>query len=213
MGNRFKITRVNAFWIAIVILVAVSFLNILVLDILFLQTKKNISSIVKSNESARTFVSKDQEDEICPKSCISEIDKVSSYLSGKTTAQTIISSDVKEILITLGSGTNKSTEYENVSTAQVFLDPTKYGKIKSVKFEVSLEVPTANQYVYVRLFNITDNNPVWNSEMYMSGGPSANLVSESIGLANGNKQYVVQMKSQLKHLTNLNQSRLRIETY
>ncbi len=210
-----KLTKANAFWIAIVILVVLSFINVIILDTLFLKNQKNIFSLLKSNKAV---LEKPQindiknDDSICPKSCISEIRQATSSSKEKIFTQTVITSSVKESLITLGTGTNASTDYENVPTTQVSIDPSKYGGIKSIKFEVSIAVPTANQYVYVRLYNITDKNPVWNSEMYMSGGPSANLTSEPIILPNGSKDYIVQMKSQLKHLTNLNQARLRIET-
>ena len=216
MENRIKVTRGNAFWIIVVLLVVLSFINILILDILFIKNQSTIASIIKSNKEVLKqplIDGRETNDEICPKSCISEIKQATSSSGQKTYTQTTITSSVKESLITLGTGTNTSTDYENVATTQVNIDPSKYGNIKSVKFEVSIAVPTANQFVYVRLYNITDKNPVWNSEMYMSGGPSANLTSEPITLPSGSKAYVVQMKSQLKAQTNLNQARLRIETY
>lgn len=217
MDSRIKINRENAFWIAVILLVAFSFINILILDILFLKNQNTISSLLKSNKNVLEnpiVTERKESNDTCSQSCISEIRKATSSLEQKPSTQTQsnVSSQVKESLITLGTGTNTSTDYENVPTTQVFIDPSKYGNIKSIKFEVSIAVPTANQFVYVRLYNITDKNPVWNSEMYMSGGPSANLISEPITLASGSKLYVVQMKSQLKHLTNLNQARLRIET-
>lgn len=215
MANRIKVTRVNAFWIIVVLLVVLSFINILILDVVFLRNQNKIASIIKSDKEIikQPLINGEKvSDEICPNSCISEIRKATSSSEQKTYNQTTITSLVKESLITLGTGTNTSTDYENVLTTQVSIDPSKYGEIKSIKLEVSIAVPTANQYVYVRLYNITDKNPVWNSEMYMSGGPSANLISEPITLASGSKLYVVQMKSQLKAITNLNQARLRIET-
>lgn len=216
MENRIKLTRGNVFWIIVVLLVVFSSINILILDVLFIKNNKSISSIIKSNKAILKQPltnGKEANNGFCPKSCISEIRQATSSSEQKNYTQTIITSSVKESLITLGTGTNTSTDYENVPTTQVFIDPSKYGNIKSIKFEVSIAVPTANQFVYVRLYNITDKNPVWNSEMYMSGGPSVDLTSEPITLPEGRKLYVVQMKSQLKHLTNLNQARLRIESF
>ena len=189
--------------------------NILVLDLLLLRssgTKESFNPQEKAIESINS-----QNQSLCPASCIARIEEATSSASfgvREDQEQTSASPrQVKESLITLGTGSNTSTDYENVATTQVYIDPSKYGTIKSVKFEVSIAVPTANQYVYVRLYNVTDKNPVWNSEMYMSGGPSAYLESGEITLTKGNKLYVVQIKSQLKHLTNLNQARLRIESY
>ncbi len=192
--------------------------NLLVLDILFL---KPSGTKFVSEKDKKTGISVDvQNQTLCPASCIAKIEEATSSSVAEVKKETtdskgtITSSpQLRESLITLGTGSNASTDYENVATTQVYIDPSKYGTIKSVKFEVSIAVPTANQYVYVRLYNITDKNPVWNSEMYMSGGPSAFLESGPITLASGNKLYVVQIKSQLKHQTNLNQARLRIESY
>lgn len=192
--------------------------NILVLDLLSLQSTK-VKPLFESNVKTEQ-VNEAQNQTLCPASCIAKIEEATVSSKDKNMVEDndvndspVVSAQARESLITLGTGTSASTEYENVPTTQVYIDPSKYGTIKSVKFEVSIAVPTANQYVYVRLYNITDKNPVWNSEMYMSGGPSAFLESGSITLASGNKLYVVQVKSQLKHQTNLNQARLRIESY
>src|SRR3989344_3164199 len=214
--DRIRIFEISLLKAGILFFFLFLFGNILILDILFIQNLK-AKAIVSSLETEK--IPSDESNPgsenqgLCPASCISEIRQASLSSEQRVSTPTTVTSQVKESLITLGTGTNASTDYENVLTTQVYIDPSKYGNIKSVKFEVSIAVPTANQFVYVRLFNVTDNNPVWNSEMYMSGGPSSYLVSGPITLASGNKLYVVQIKSQLKALTNLNQARLRIETY
>ncbi|MEK9178213.1 MAG: hypothetical protein AAB801_00360 [Patescibacteria group bacterium] len=219
--ERFKTIEGDFLKALIFFFFAFLFGNILVLDLLFLKSPKKELTSDKS-ESAKVSVDS-QNQTLCPASCIARIEEAtsSSGSSNKKASEeedaedesTASSTKIRESLITLGTGTNASTDYENVATTQVYIDPSKYGTIKSVKFEVSIAVPTANQFVYVRLYNITDKNPVWNSELYMSGGPSSFLESDPITLASGNKLYVVQMKSQLKHQTNLNQARLRIESY
>lgn len=116
----------------------------------------------------------------------------------------------KEYFIAFGSGTNSSSDWQDVPGAEAVLDFGNYQNIKEVKFEASITVPTANQAVWVRLFNKTDQHPVWNSEVTMSGGASSYMVSSPIVYDKGSKTYQVQMKTQLKYTANLTQARLHI---
>jgi hypothetical protein len=116
----------------------------------------------------------------------------------------------KEYFLPLGSGSSSSDDWEDVVGAQAVLDFGSYQNIKEIRFEASVDVPTANQTVSVRLFNKTDQHPVWYSEVYTSGGESSYLVSTPIIWDKGAKTYQVQMKTQLKFQANLTQSRLHI---
>lgn len=119
----------------------------------------------------------------------------------------------KEFFVPLGSGTNSVDEWTDVAGAQAYIDRSKYGSIKSVVFEASVDIPNGNQIIWVRLFNVTDKHPVWLSEMSHEGGTPKLLVSKPITLDSGNKLYQVQVKNQLKDKANLVQSRVRITTY
>lgn len=118
-----------------------------------------------------------------------------------------------EFIITLGSGTNTTDDWVDVVGAGSFIDSTKYGSIKKVVFEATVQIPNGNQTSYVRLYNATDKHPVWSSEMSLEGSEAKLLISQPITLDSGNKLYQVQMKSQLKDKTNLLQSRVRITSY
>lgn len=118
-------------------------------------------------------------------------------------------SSVKEYFVPLGSGTNQTSDWTDVPGVQATIDFGKYPNIKEVKFEASVHVPTANQYVYVRLYNVTDKHPVWYSDVSMNS-PTALLTSQPIIYDEGEKLYQVQMKTQLKFLANLVQSRIHI---
>lgn len=125
--------------------------------------------------------------------------------------QTVINeSGLKEYFISLGSGISSAIDWEDVGGLQTSLDLSTYGNIKEVRFEASVQVPTANQAVSVRLFNKTDKHPVWNSEVAMNSGAADYLVSSPIIFDNGKKTYQVQMKTQLGTAANLGQSRLHI---
>lgn len=138
----------------------------------------------------------------CPQSCINIINQSG---SGGSAA--------KEYFVPLGTGTNKSDDWLDVEGAQSYIDSTQYRKIKKVTFEATLEIPNGAQISYVRLYNVTDKHPVWFSEMNMDGSGPQLLISAPISLDPGQKLYKVQMKSQLKGLINLVQSRVHILTY
>lgn len=138
----------------------------------------------------------------CPKACISYINQNSG-----------IGSSAKEYFIPLGTGTNQTDDWQDVDGAQSYIDTAAYGKIKSVTFEATLELPAGAQTSYVRLYNATDKHPVWFSEMNMDGSGPRLLISSPITLDPGQKLYKVQMKSQLKIILNLVQSRIHIQTY
>lgn len=117
-----------------------------------------------------------------------------------------------ESFISLGSGINRSTEWEDIPGVQVTIDDTNYPDIQEVLFEAGILIPTGNQTVYVRLFNQTAKHPVWFSDLSHSGGDPTVLMSENIFLDEGQNTYQVQMKSSLGFATQLIESRIRIVT-
>ncbi len=116
---------------------------------------------------------------------------------------------VKDYFIPLGTGTNQTIDWTDVSGAVAAVDFGRYESIKEVRFEASVNVPSASQIVWVRLFNKTDKHPVWYSEVSTSNS-SAYLTSVPLIYDTGEKEYQVQMKTQLQGLTNLNQARIHV---
>lgn len=121
----------------------------------------------------------------------------------------VTDSGVKEYFISFGSGSSQASDWTDVSGLTATVDFGSYQNIKEIRFEASVNVPTANQVVYVRLFNKSDQHPVWYSEVSMTG-PSSYLISNPIIYDTGSKIYQVQMKTQLQFLASLPQSRLHI---
>jgi hypothetical protein len=119
-------------------------------------------------------------------------------------------SPIKDYFIPLGSGTSQASEWTDVPGTQATVDFGSYKNIKSIAFETSVAVPTANQSVWVRLYNTSDQHPVWHSEVMMEGGASAYLISSPIAYDKGSKIYQVQMKTQLQYPANLTQARIHI---
>lgn len=119
-------------------------------------------------------------------------------------------SGAKDYFVPLGSGTNQASDWTDVPGAQATVDFGSYQHIKSIVFEASVAVSTGNESVSVRLYNVSDQHPVWYSDVTMNGGDSAYLISQPIEYDKGPKIYQVQMKTQLQYPANLTQSRIHI---
>ncbi|MBI5122836.1 hypothetical protein HZA75_03170 [Candidatus Roizmanbacteria bacterium] len=155
-----------------------------------------------------------QNNNTCSPGCLAAIKQATAGTGGTTTTPTqIVSSGVKEFYIPFGSGSTSSTDWQNVSGLQAYVDTGNYNSIKTVTFEASVHVPTGNETVNIRLFNVTDGHPVWYSDVFFNGGTNSQLlISQPITLDPGNKLYQVQMKAQLTFPAILDQARLHILT-
>lgn len=154
-------------------------------------------------------------DSCYPLTCPELIRQATASSNKKTTTQVIqakSSSADKEFYIPLGAGQTTNDQWEDVAGLTAYIDSTKYSKIKTVTFEASMRIPTANGIVYARLYNATDNHPVWFSEVSAFSNTSSLFVSPPITLDTGNKLYKVQMKTSLKYESILDQARVHILT-
>ncbi|MCX6791578.1 MAG: hypothetical protein NT149_00895 [Candidatus Gottesmanbacteria bacterium] len=170
--------------------------NLVVLDYFFIKNYINEQYVLGEATTAATAAK-------CPAGCLTAINK----LAGTTTAT------AKEYFVPLGTGTNTTSDWADVTGASATVDSAQYPRIKKVIFEATVAVPTGNQVAYVRLFNKTDGHPVWFSEMSMNTTGPTLLTSQSVTLDKGSKLYQVQMKTQLQSPATLNQSRIHITTY
>lgn len=176
------------------ILLSFLVLNILILDGILIWRLSQTGSVLGTTSN-----------DTCPSACIARINQVAGITS--------ISTGVKEYFVPLGSGTNATSDWTDVLGASAYIDTTSYGKIKKVTFEATISQPVSSQKVWVRLYNSTDKHPVWYSDVDTDSAGPVLLTSPAITLDSGNKLYQVQMKTQLKGLTNLTQSRIHIITY
>jgi hypothetical protein len=186
-----KITPIPNFVYIIIVLLVI---NILAIDVWIFNVAKNSNNKVLGVTTAESE---------CPQSCINRINQLS------TTSKT----SSKEYYIPLGSGTSTQTDWSDVTGAQAYIDNSAYGRIKTATFEVTIQVPTGNQKVWVRLFNATDKHPVWYSDVAMEGTGPTLIISSPITLDPGKKLYLVQIKSQLGSITQINQARVHIVSY
>lgn len=124
---------------------------------------------------------------------------------------TIVSNRIKDYYINLGSGGNQSTDWTDVPGTLTTFDFGQYQDIKEAHLETTVNVPTANGTISVRLFNKTDGIVVWNSERTVQAQANGDLlVSQSLIYSVSAKLYQIQMKSQLNVPANLLQARIHI---
>lgn len=154
--------------------------------------------------------------QMCPTTCLAQIYEATASAKKTPTPSANKApssvSQTKEFFVSFGSGSNATSDWEDVSGLKAYIDSTKYSSIKTVVFEASVRIPTGNEVAFVRLFNETDKHPVWFSEVSLEGGTPQFLVSSPITLDTGNKLYKVQMKTSLKFTAILDQARIHITT-
>ena len=124
---------------------------------------------------------------------------------------TSASSSVNEITIPLGSGETNSKEWTDIPGMNAYIDTKRYSSISSVRFEAVLRIPNAQGWVHARLYNKTDDRPVWNSEVISETDKSLLKQSEPITLDAGNKLYQVQLKSTIGVQALIDSGRIKIQ--
>lgn len=209
------------FHIVILVLFFVVLGNLIVIDIWISLQKPSAqqASSVQQNTKKSSEITKQSEvnDHYCPVGCLSQIYQATSSAKPIPTAVTPKTTSsvqrVKDYYIPLGSGSNSSSDWQDLSGIQATVNSADYTYIKSVTFEAAVTIPTGNQTAYVRLFNLTDQHPVWFSEVSLTGGTPQLLISQPITLDSGSKLYGVQMKTSLQFQANLDQARIHITLY
>lgn len=155
----------------------------------------------------------------CPKNCLEEIAKATVSFTLKNPSPSPVLSpspspslrpETKEFYIPLGAGSVAAQDWADVPSAEAYIDPVNYGKIKSVTFEALLKVPTGNGKVYARLYNVNDKLGIFESEVLAEGSTGMRVESSKINLSSGNKLYRVQMKNTLGVESLLELGRIKI---
>lgn len=189
--RKYKLTFV-VFGIFLVILI----INLLWVNTLVLQSKSSAASTVAISTP-----------EPSPTPCLDCLTPTSGITAAPAIAVTTTAA--KDYFIPFGSGAGQAGDWEDLSGMVASVDLGQYQAVKSILFEVSVTVPTANQIVSLRLFNKTDQHPVWNSEVMMNNAYSY-LVSGPITYDTGVKLYQVQLKTQLQYAASVSQARIHI---
>lgn len=119
-------------------------------------------------------------------------------------------SQTKEFYIPFGSGSSTKDSWQDISGTDTTINPANYGAIKEAYFETSLSTPTGNGRASARLYNVTTQHPVWNSEVSADKPVSTKVVSPKITLDFGNTVYRVQLLSTQSYEARLDFARVRI---
>lgn len=216
-SQKFSVFKFFLILFSVLILINLGYIDM----VLFLDKESDITKKLNSFNPSPSPTSErplQKELDICPQSCVSQIYEATASNKLAVTppviaeTKTKVSARVKEFFIPFGSGSGFENDWQDIEGLQAYIDSANFEGIKKVNFEATVRIPTGNQTAYVRLFNKTDKHPVWSSEVSITGGTPALLISEPITLDNGNKLYQVQMKTQLKFLTILDQARIHIIT-
>ncbi|OGH42202.1 MAG: hypothetical protein A3H79_04430 [Candidatus Levybacteria bacterium RIFCSPLOWO2_02_FULL_36_8b] len=204
--------------------------NSLILDfyLLFSGTQSSLTVLPENTNSS--VISPNS----CPQSCTDQINLAISSQetnispTAKPTATQVVSptptsvptaipasisvNAVSEFFVPFGAGTGSSADWTVIDGSGAKIDPSDYGDIKQITFEVSARIPTGNQIIWIRLYNANTYQAVAGSEVTLSGGTATLLISSPIKLTSGNNLYQIQMKTQLKYPANIDMARLRIKT-
>lgn len=193
-------------------------INVLILDIRIFTKKEEaivIKSPVKKLETELVTPNIQAETNVCPLTCLEAITEATATSLVQTTpvsipVSTFVAPAVKEFYIPLGSGSTKSSTWVGLGGVESVIDMANYPNVKSIIFEASMRIPTANGKVYAKLFNVTDQHDVWFSEVSSEGSISSRIESKNINFAPGRKLYRVMMKSTMSYEALLDSARIKI---
>lgn len=140
---------------------------------------------------------------------------LSSELSNtETTVETepvVVQTPNKEIFVPLGSGQAKDDAFVDLYGAEVSIDTAKYTAIESARLEAAIWVEGSNGKAWAQLKNVTDNNPLIESQISNTTSTPTLKSSGNIPLASGAKTYRVQAKSELEeYFAYVENARLKI---
>ncbi|MEK7119005.1 MAG: hypothetical protein AAB457_02650 [Patescibacteria group bacterium] len=148
-------------------------------------------------------------DTSCPSSCIAKIDEKLKPVQVNSVSP---ASPAREFYVSLGTGTTKNSDYEDILSAEAYIDTGNYSSIKQAVVELFLRNPTGNGRIYAKLYNVTDKHDVWFSEVFTEGGGPVVKKEVTVTLDRGNKLYRVMMKSTMKYDAWLDNARIKIIT-
>ncbi len=181
------------------------------------QDQSNFSSVTKESSQSSSLNSSDFRliSDMISEATASLTRQVDSLTGQSSSVKPVpISKDttsrVKEYYIPLGSGTTSGQDWTDLPGVEAYVAPTNYGKIKEMYFEAGIRIPSGNGRVYARLKNVTDNNGLFESEVYRDGNTTGMLSSGKLPIPTTTKLYRVQMKSTLGVEVNVDSARIKI---
>ncbi|KKR78192.1 MAG: hypothetical protein UU23_C0002G0019 [Candidatus Curtissbacteria bacterium GW2011_GWA1_40_9] len=132
--------------------------------------------------------------------------------TSKSVSETvIIQTPNREIFIPLGSGQSTNTSFADLAGLEVNIDTTKYSAIDSVTFEASIWVEGGNGRAWSQIRNVSDNNPLIESQISNPTSTPTLKTSGKIPMPSGSKTYRVQAKTEIEQYpAHVDNARLKI---
>jgi len=202
-----KITKVFFLFVG-----GLAILNLFILDFFLLTKKEEEKALPGGIEIIKPESQATVAADICGPACQEEIGRAISTLVAQPKKPSTPTSapSPAEIYISVGAGSTTSLDWTDVPAAEVYIDTTKYGKIREAYFEAQLRVPMANGSVCARIFNQTDKAFVFSSEVCSTSQKGERVTSPKISLYSGNKLYRIQMKVTMPYEGILDLGRIKL---
>jgi len=125
--------------------------------------------------------------------------------------QTIVQTAQKEIFVPMGQGSTNSYTFADLNGTDVTIDTSKYSAIDSVIFEASIWPEGGNGRAYAQIKNVTDNNPLIESQITNSSSSGVVKTSGTIPIPTGTKTYRVQAKTDITNfVAHVENARIKI---
>lgn len=215
--NNSRFEKIVLFFLVII------FANLLVLNLKIFWPQSKTAVAPVSNEEMTSQIGKQEgkemitkskilADDVCPVPCLEAINQATASIApAPTLSQTMIQPlSVKEFYIPLGSGSTKSQNWVELAGIESVVDMNNYQNVKTIIFEASMRIPTANGKVYAKLFNVTEKHDVWYSEVEAEGSSGYRAESANLNLPPGRKLYRVMMKTTMGYESILDSARIKI---
>lgn len=198
-------------------------INLLYLDYyLYSQTKSTVSSVASPMATAQPIEQSASCDEDCVRAIVKEATGSIALATAAPTPRAATQSLPKQIataapvtsrefFVSIGSGQTAAGDWSDVTNLQTNFSVGQYSNIKSIYFEAKISVPSSTGIGYARLFNVSDNIVVANSDIN-SANSSPQLITSLPLQLEGSKLYKVQMKSSQQKDVVIADARIKIVT-
>lgn len=141
---------------------------------------------------------------------ITELKARVSSLENVSPAPAVSTSQKAPLYIPLGSvGQTSDTNWANLNTFQISLDPASYAGYSSMQLEVNMRLNQPGGQVYARLYQSSSGSAV-SSEISSTSTTSSVVTSATFTIPTGAKNYVLQAKSKDGSLIFIDYARIKV---
>ncbi len=198
-------------WKALIvgILLSVVVADLVVLNILVLRKQSAPQEVVVSGVTPQT----------CPSACIAAITEATASVALPTiypvpspvATQAPSRAEPREYYIPLGGGLSTSKrDWTDMVGVETYINSAKYSGRLTVTWDATLKILSGNGVAYARLVNVTDNQILYETEISGSAENGVRVESSPFKLAQGNKLYRVQLKSNTGYEATIASGRIKI---